>query len=85
MIPAALKKLGMDIPDDVLASVILDCLPSEYDPIKKNCRAAHKKWSTHELISQCVNYEECLKLKKKNQALAASKVMSGTKRKSSED
>ncbi|ESQ43125.1 hypothetical protein EUTSA_v10014701mg [Eutrema salsugineum] len=81
-VAAKMKKLGMHIPDDVVASMLLDSLPSEYDPLKGINRFRTKKWSTHELIYFCVQHEESLKLDKmKIRDDAAGQALCGTKRK----
>ncbi|CAA7032694.1 unnamed protein product [Microthlaspi erraticum] len=59
-VAAKLKKLGMHIPDPLVADTLLNSLPSEYDQLKKTYRVLNKKWSTHELISHCVQEEERL-------------------------
>ncbi|KAL1206619.1 hypothetical protein V5N11_027185 [Cardamine amara subsp. amara] len=78
---AKLKKLGMHIPDNVVAELLLDTLPSEYDQLKKTYSILDEKWSTHDLISHCVQVEESLKLEKKKHELVAGKAICDKKRK----
>lgn len=82
-VAAKMKQLGMHIPDDVVASILLASLPSEYDSLKNICSWGQKKWSTHELIYHCVQDEDSLKLEKKKRDLAVGD--SGKKRKTFEE
>lgn len=78
---AKLKKLGMHIPDNVLVDILLESLPSEYDQLKRTYSLLEETWSTHDLISHCVQEEERLKLEKKKHELVANKVICDKKRK----
>ncbi|KFK26991.1 hypothetical protein AALP_AA8G320100 [Arabis alpina] len=84
-VAAKLKKLGMHIPDHLVADMLLDSLPSEYDQLRKTCSLLQENWSTHELISHCVQEEDRFKREKKERDRASRKVISGTKRKNLED
>ncbi|EOA15191.1 hypothetical protein CARUB_v10028579mg, partial [Capsella rubella] len=70
-VAAKLKKLGMSILDNVMADIILDSLPSEYDLLRKTYYRMQLAWSTHELISHCVQEEERLMNQKKEHDLVA--------------
>lgn len=80
-VAAKLKKLGMHIPDALVADMLLGSLPSEYDRLKKTYRFLEEKWSTHELISHCVQEEESLKWEEKERDLGSGNVICGEKKK----
>ncbi|KAG7534111.1 hypothetical protein ISN45_Aa08g016880 [Arabidopsis thaliana x Arabidopsis arenosa] len=80
-VAAKLKKLGMDIPDTVVAALILDSLPSDYELLRSTYNRLQLEWSTHDLISHCVQEEERLTSEKKEHDLVAGKVICDKKRK----
>ncbi|CAF1757609.1 unnamed protein product [Brassica oleracea var. botrytis] len=82
-VAAKMKQLGMHIPDDVVVSMLLASLPSEYDHLKNIYSCGQKKWPAHELIYHCLQDEDSWKLEKKTCDLAV--VDCGKKRKKFEE
>ncbi|KAG7605968.1 hypothetical protein ISN45_At05g049290 [Arabidopsis thaliana x Arabidopsis arenosa] len=60
---------------------VLDSLPSDYDLLRKTYSRMKLEWSTHDLISHCVQEEERLTNEKKEHDLVAGKVICDKKRK----
>ena len=63
-----LKTLNLEISEDLIVSLVLISLPTSFIQFKASYNCQKETWSLNELISQCVQEEERLKLEKTESA-----------------
>ena len=61
---ARLKALKLEMPEGIVVQLALNSLPVQYDTLKVSYNTQKEKWSLHELLAQCVQEEERLKIGK---------------------
>ncbi|KAK4488227.1 hypothetical protein RD792_003973 [Penstemon davidsonii] len=57
-----LRALKLEVSDDILVHLVLISLPAQFSPFKISYNTQRDKWTLNELIAQCVQEEERLKL-----------------------
>ncbi|XP_022892964.1 uncharacterized protein LOC111407596 isoform X2 [Olea europaea var. sylvestris] len=60
-IASKLKRLKLELSDDLLFHLVLISLPAQFSQFKVSYNCQKEKWSLNELISYCVQEEERLK------------------------